>query len=63
MEQEEIRIKQIDALGALEAEDLATLSVDELENRAERLRAEITRSDVAATAKRAGKDAADAAFK
>lgn len=63
MDPEDFTPRKADNLKALETEDLSSLSVDELEERAERLRAEIARADAAATAKRASKDAAESAFK
>ncbi|MFG1345829.1 DUF1192 domain-containing protein [Xanthobacter autotrophicus DSM 431] len=43
--------------------DLSRLSVDELESRIDRLKAEIVRLEAARDAKRASRAAADAAFK
>lgn len=63
MEPEDFTPSKTDSLKALETEDLSSLSIEELEQRAERLRAEISRAEVAATAKRASKDVADAVFK
>ena len=63
MEPDDFTAKKTDALQALEGEDLSTLSMDELEDRAARLGAEIHRAEVMATRKRASKDAADAIFK
>ena len=63
MEPEDFTPRKTDTLKALETEDLSSLSIEELEERAERLRAEITRADAAAAAKRASKNVADAVFK
>lgn len=63
MDPDDLTARKTDNLKGLESEDLSSLSVDELEERAERLRAEITRADVAALAKRASRDAAESAFK
>jgi uncharacterized small protein (DUF1192 family) len=63
MDLEDFAPKKSDSLTALETEDLSTLSIDELEERARRLGAEIARAEAMAVGKRAGKDAADAMFK
>lgn len=63
MEPEDFAPRKTDNLKALETEDLSTLSIDELEERAERLRAEIIRAEAMAASKRASKNAADAVFK
>lgn len=63
MDLEDFAPKKSDSLTALETEDLSTLSIDELEERARRLGAEIARAEAMAAGKRAGKDAADAMFK
>ena len=63
MEPQDFTPRKTDTLKTLETEDLSSLSIEELEERADRLRAEITRADGAATAKRASKNVADAVFK
>ncbi len=63
MEPDDFTAKKTDALQTLEGEDLSTMSIDELEDRAARLGAEIHRAEAMATSKRASKDAADAFFK
>ena len=63
MEPDEFTAKKTDALEALEVQDLSALSIEEPEDRAARLGAEITRAEAMATSKRASKNAADAVFK
>lgn len=55
--------KKTGPLTDLEREDLSTISAEELEERIERLNAEIERTRIEITAKNASKSAAEAFFK
>lgn len=63
MDLDDLPRKKTGPLTDLEKEDLSTISVDELEERIERLKAEIERTSQEIGAKQASRAAADAFFK
>ena len=62
MDMDDLPLKKDDAVTAVEKEDLSTLGVEELGERAERLKAEIERTLAIRDAKKAGMAAAEAVF-
>lgn len=63
MDFDDLPVKKDTPLTAVEKEDLSTISADELADRVDRLKAEITRTEAEIQAKNASKAAADAFFK
>ena len=63
MDFDDLPMKKDTPVTAREKEDLSTYSVDELDDRLERLKAEITRTEENRKAKGASRAAADAFFK
>lgn len=63
MDLDDLLRKKTGPLTDLETEDLSTISVEELEDRISRLKAEIVRTETEITAKQASRAAADAFFK
>ncbi len=63
MDLDDLPRKKTGPLTDLEKEDLSTISADELEERIERLKAEIERTGEEIKAKQASRAAADAFFK
>lgn len=63
MDFDDLPTKKTGPLTDVEKEDLSTISVDELEERVERLTAEIERTKSEISAKNASRSAADAFFK
>lgn len=61
--EDDLPVKKTDNLSALEAEDLTSHSIEELQERAERLRAEIERTDKMRAGKESGRAAAENLFK
>lgn len=60
---EDLPAKKTGPLTDVEKEDLSTISADELQERIDRLKAEIVRTEQEMSAKKASKAAADAFFK
>lgn len=63
MDFDDLPVKKDTPLTAVEKEDLSTISVDELEDRVERLKAEIARTEGEINAKGSSRAAAEAFFK
>ncbi len=63
MDFDDLPIKKDSPVTAVEKEDLSTISVDELEDRIERLSAEIERTKKEIDAKKGSRSAAEAFFK
>ncbi|MCJ9427905.1 DUF1192 family protein [Kordiimonas marina] len=63
MDFDDLPVRKDIPLTAVEKEDLSTISADELQDRIERLKAEIERTEREIAAKKASKDAAAAFFK
>ncbi len=63
MDFDDLPIKKDTPMTAVEREDLSAISVDELEDRVERLMAEVDRTQKEIKAKKASKAAASAFFK
>ncbi len=63
MDFDDLPTKKPSLLTDLEKEDLSTISVDELEDRIDRLGAEISRTKQEISAKKHSRSAADAFFK
>ena len=63
MDFDDLPLKKSEILTDLEKEGLSEMSAHELEDRIERLRAEITRAEVALQSRGSSRDAAEAFFK
>lgn len=63
MDFEDLPVKKDTPITAVEKEDLSTISVEELEDRIERLTAEIDRTQTEIKAKQSSRSAAEAFFK
>lgn len=63
MDFDDLPVKKDTPLTAVEKEDLSTTSLDELQERVHRLKAEIERTEVEITAKGSSRAAAEAFFK
>ncbi|WP_262690700.1 DUF1192 domain-containing protein [Kordiimonas aestuarii] len=63
MDFDDIPVKKGTPLTAVEREDLSTISAEELEERVERLQAEIDRTQKEVKSKKASREAAAAFFK
>ena len=63
MDFDDLPVRKNTPLTAVEKEDLSTISKEELEERVERLNAEIARTEAEIVAKKASHAAADAFFK
>lgn len=63
MDFDDLPLKKSEILTDLEKEDLSEMSVHELEDRIERIKAEITRAELALKSRGSSRDAAEAFFK